>query len=33
MMGEKSGGYHFVRVPGTGLEGWMRDAEVAWIAP
>ncbi len=33
MMGEKSGDYHFVSVPGTTLEGWMRDGEVAWIAP
>lgn len=31
MMGKKSGGYFHVRVPGTDLEGWMRDGEVARI--
>jgi tetratricopeptide (TPR) repeat protein len=32
-LGEKSGVFRYVRVPGTNLQGWLADAEVAAIDP
>lgn len=32
-LGEKSGGYRFIDIPGTDLQGWLLDSDVASVIP